>query len=81
MVDRQQAGEVQGGIGELLAALISTSGLAMAARMPKVHEGIVSCTDLDLWVGDGCAEDQATGAVAAMMPMLVEIREGGRSLP
>ena len=47
----------------------------MAARMPKVHEGIVHCTDLDLWIGDGCAH-QATGAVAAMMPMLVEILEG-----
>ena len=52
-------------------ALISTSGLAMAARKTKVHEGIVHCLDLDLWVGDGCAEDQATDGVEAMIPMLV----------
>ena len=54
-----------------LTALISTSGLAMAARKTKAHEGIAHCLDLDLWVGDGCAEDQATDAVEAMIPMLV----------
>ena len=52
-------------------ALVSTSGVVMAARKTTVMKEIVHCLDLDLWVGDGCAEDQATDAVEAMIPMLV----------
>ena len=36
----------------------------------RIHEGIVQRLDLALWVGDGCAEDEALDAVDAIPPLV-----------